>query len=61
MAEGKFQQATCEFFLQWFNDQKARDIANSTGSNAEKIAQLRQTYFKDVDALQQSGQVKLPS
>lgn len=60
VSEGKFQQATCEFFLQWFNDAKARDIANSTGSNAEKIAQLRQAYFKDVDALQASGKVKLP-
>jgi hypothetical protein len=28
--------------------------------NAEKIAALRREYFKDVDALQQSGSVKLP-
>ena len=60
VAEGKFQQATCEFFLKWFNDQQARDIAGSSASNAEKIAQLRQTYFKSVDELEKSGKVVLP-
>ena len=60
VAEGKFQQSTCEFFLKWFNDTKAQAIANSPVSNAEKIARLRKEYFKDVDELQASGKVVLP-
>ena len=56
----KFQIAACEFFLAWFKDKKAQEIANSTASNAEKISQLRLEYFKDVDALQKSGKVVLP-
>lgn len=56
----KFQIEACEFFLQWFNDKRAQEIAGSTASNAEKIALLRKTYFKDVDELQASGKVVLP-
>lgn len=56
----KFQIECCETFLAWFKDDKARQIAESSSSNADKIAELRREYFKDVDALQQSGQVKLP-
>lgn len=57
----KWATQTCELFLKWFADQKARDIAESNASNADKIAQLRQTYFADVDALEKSGSVKLPA
>jgi len=57
----KFQVLACEYFLQWFKDKQAQEIANSTSSNADKIARLRQTYFADVDALQASGKVVLPS
>jgi len=57
----KLQITACEYFLDWFKDQRAQDIANSTASNAEKIARLRQTYFKSVDELQASGKVQLPA
>ena len=32
-----------------------------TAPQSEKIAALRQTYFADVDALEKSGEVKLPT
>jgi hypothetical protein len=57
----KFAVATCDLFLKWSKDQKAREIAAAPISNAEKIAQLRQTFFADVDALQESGSIKLPT
>lgn len=60
LREEQFQVKACEFFLSWFNDQRAKDIANGAGTNAEKIAALRKTYFKSVDELQASGTVKLP-
>ncbi len=60
LAKDRFQVEACEFFLRWFNDRRAQEIAASTMSNADKIAALRKTYFKDVDALQQSGKVVLP-
>lgn len=56
----KFELETCELFLKWSKDARAREIAESNASNAEKIAQLRQTYFADVDELEKSGQVKIP-
>jgi len=58
----KFARQTCELFLKWMADQKMRAIAEHTGiSNAEKIAQLRQQYFADIDALEKSGEVQLPA
>jgi hypothetical protein len=56
----KFEIETCEKILQATNDKRTQAIANSNISNAEKIAQLRQTYFADVDALEQSGAVQIP-
>jgi hypothetical protein len=56
----KFAVATCELFLKWSKDQKAKAIAEAPISNAQKIAQLRQQYFADVDALEKSGAVVLP-
>lgn len=41
-------------------DPKTREIVESNVSNAEKIAQLRQIYFADVDALEKSGSVQIP-
>lgn len=60
LAQERFQVECCEKFLAWFKDAKAKEIAESSLGNSEKIAALRQEYFKDVDALQQSGTVKLP-
>ena len=57
----RLQIQTCETFLTWFADQRAREIADSNLSNADKIARLRQTYFADVEELEKSGEVKLPA
>lgn len=61
IAVEKFQRETCALFLKWFTDEKARSIAESTAPNEEKIAALRKTYFADVDELEKSGGVVLPS
>jgi hypothetical protein len=57
----KFARETCEKFLLWYRDEQARAIAESTATNEEKIRLLRQTYFADVDALEKSGALNLPS
>ena len=41
--------------------QQAAAIASSSMTNGEKIAALRKAAFADVDALEASGQVQLPS
>lgn len=56
----KFEVRTCELFLQWMRDERAKKIADSDAPNSEKISQLRQTYFADVDELEKSGEVQLP-
>lgn len=43
--EARFRRETCELFLQWAADQRARDIAASPTSNAEKIEQLGALMF----------------
>ncbi len=57
----KFQRETCETFLTWYADQRAREIADSDAPNADKIARLRQTYFADVDAFAKSGRLQIPA
>ena len=42
------------------NPGKAREIAEGSLSNAEKIAELRKHLFKAVDELEASGNVVLP-
>jgi hypothetical protein len=56
----KFAVSTCELFLKWSADEKACSIAAAPISNKEKIEQLRQLYFADVDALEAAGTVKIP-
>jgi hypothetical protein len=60
LSQAKFETETCKKFLLWFKEAKAREIADSGMSNADKIAALRAEYFKDVDALEASGGVHLP-
>ena len=36
---------TCEAFLKWFADKRAREIVEGSGSNAEKIERLGQAMF----------------
>jgi hypothetical protein len=60
LAREKLETTTCEKFLVWFKDEKARSIAESNATNTDKIAALRKTYFADVDQLEESGEVNLP-
>lgn len=48
LARERFEVATCEKFLKWFEDQAAREIATGTLGNTEKIAQLRALMFRDL-------------
>lgn len=41
----KFQRTTCELFVKWQSDQRARDIAASPESNDAKIEQLGVLMF----------------
>jgi hypothetical protein len=61
LAEEKHAVATCEKFLAWFQDAKAREIAESNATNAEKIAALRKTFLSDVEAFEKSGSLVLPT
>lgn len=56
----KHEVQTCERFLKWYGVKKARSIAESDLSNADKIAKLRQTFFADVDEAAAAGKVVLP-
>lgn len=56
----RFEVVVCERFLDWFTDDKARGIAESKASNAEKIAALRKAYFADVDKLAKENPLQLP-
>ncbi|HRZ55989.1 MAG TPA: hypothetical protein P5525_11095 [Candidatus Paceibacterota bacterium] len=56
----KFANLVCDKLLDLAADRRAQEIAAGSGSRAEKIAALRQEFFKDVDALQASGEVVLP-
>ena len=41
----KFQRTTCELFLKWAEDDRAKKVIDGRGSNAEKIEQLGQVMF----------------
>jgi hypothetical protein len=44
----RFRRQTCELFIQWFEDQRAKDVLEGEWSNAEKIEQLgRQMFGED--------------
>ena len=60
LSREKFEVDSCKRFLSWFKDARAREIADSGLSNADKIARLRETYFADVDKLEAEGGIKLP-
>lgn len=46
----KFEIVTCEKFLKFYSDSKAREIAETDGDNRVKIAALRSVLFAEVDA-----------
>jgi hypothetical protein len=56
----KFARDTGALFLKWLSDKRMMDIANSNLSNAEKIEQMRLDFYKDIDALQASGEIVIP-
>lgn len=43
----KFQRETCELFVKWLADKRAKDIASSDTTNADKIEKLGQLMFGD--------------
>ncbi|HEV2329235.1 MAG TPA: hypothetical protein VGY56_10645 [Verrucomicrobiae bacterium] len=60
LAEQKFQMQFCEMVLDKTVRENAERIAGSNMSQAAKIAAMRQATFKEVDALEASGEIKLP-
>ena len=44
----KFQRTTCELYLKWREDERARNIADGPGTNDEKIEQLGQAMFGEL-------------
>lgn len=56
----KFELLAAEKMLDQALRRKAEEIAASNLSHADKIAAMREAAFQDVDALQASGQIKLP-
>jgi hypothetical protein len=61
LSESTFQIKFCEQILDQVLRDAAERIATSNLSQAEKIAAMRQVAFKDVEALQQSGQLIIPA
>lgn len=45
LLEKKFQRETCELFLTWSADKRAREVAASGASSAEKIERLGELMF----------------
>ncbi len=60
LKEDKFRSEFCERILDQALRETAERIANSSMSQAAKIAAMRKAAFQDVDALQASGEIKLP-
>jgi hypothetical protein len=52
----KFAAVTSERFPMWRNGQQV----TANFSNHQKIALLRRHFFADVDALEETGGIKLP-
>jgi hypothetical protein len=57
----RFELLAAERMLSEALRHRAEEIASSNLSNADKIAAMRKAAFADVDALQASGEVKLPT
>lgn len=45
LEKARFQRETCALYLKWAEDRKAKDIAASGASNAEKIERLGELMF----------------
>jgi hypothetical protein len=57
----KFELLAAKQMLSEAVRRKAEEIASSNLSNADKIAAMRKAAFEDVDALEKSGEVQLPT
>lgn len=60
MERTRLEVLVCEKLLTDAVRRRADEIANSNLSNADKITAMRAVAFADIDALEQSGEVKLP-
>lgn len=60
MDRDRFEVESIERFLKWYAMTKMRDLADSELPHSAKIAAMRKVAFQDVDALEESGNVKLP-
>lgn len=45
LSRKKFQRQTCELFIKWAADDRAKKVIESRASNAEKLEQLGQVMF----------------
>lgn len=45
VSKRRLQLLTCEKFLEWFKDERARQIVEGSGTNAQKIEALGQAMF----------------
>jgi len=48
LARTRFQRETCELFLKWRGDQRAREVADSGSSNSDKIETLGAMMFGEL-------------
>lgn len=47
----KFARTTCELYLKWYDDQRAKEVVTSGAPRAEQIERLRQLMFPDLEPL----------
>jgi hypothetical protein len=45
LSRKRFQRTTCELFLKWYDDERAKKVVESRASNSEKLEQLGQEMF----------------
>lgn len=48
LERSKFQRQTCELFLKWHDNHRARNIVDGPGTSEEKIEKLGQAMFGDL-------------
>lgn len=47
----KFARQTCELYLKWYDDQRAKEVVTSGAPRAEQIEKLRQLMFPELEPL----------
>jgi hypothetical protein len=45
LSKKKFQRQTCELYLKWYDDERAKKVVESRASNSEKLEQLGKVMF----------------